>query len=164
MHFESLHQTHAEALLLFEKQNRAFFERVITARDDAFYSMDGVRQHINLLTRANDADAYLLIDGSEIIARANLKQIQANHDAEIGYRVSQSVAGKGVGSRCVDFVIRQARKRQLTQLYAYVMANNPASEKVLVNNGFEITLCLPDEFVHQGRTLNGFKYQRQLAL
>lgn len=127
MHFESLNQTHVEALLHFEKQNRLFFERVIAARDDAFYSIQGVRQHINSLISANDADAYLLLNGTEIVARAILKQIKANRDAEIGYRVSQLAAGKGLGSHCVEFLIRQARKRQLTQIYAYVMANNPAS-------------------------------------
>lgn len=42
----TLQSTDTEALLTFELDNREWFERHIDARDSAFYSIQGVTDHI----------------------------------------------------------------------------------------------------------------------
>lgn len=49
MRFESLNQTHVHKLYDFELQNRAFFENVIAPRGDGFYSIAGIKKHIEQL-------------------------------------------------------------------------------------------------------------------
>ncbi len=166
MHFESLDITHTEQLLAFELENRAYFESVIASRGTDFYSMLGVSQHIKSLLklkRQSLAYSFVLVNNGFIIARANIKDIHRDGIAEIGYRVGESAAGRGVGSLCVAHLVNTAINLKLKQLCAFVINNNPASEKVLFNNGFQLDLCIPNGFVHQGRPCHGFQYIRALA-
>lgn len=166
MLFESLNKSHADQLLTFELENRAFFESVIAPREDGFYSVAGVLNHIDhLLTlhRRSLTYPYVLVQHGIIIARANIKELQSDGIAEIGYRVGKTVAGKGVGSLCVAHLVNTGKMLGLKQLCAFVMNNNPASEKVWLKNGFMLTLCVPNGFIHQGKLCHGFKYHRDLA-
>ncbi len=166
MHFEQLNENHVERLLAFERENKVFFDHVITARTATFFSVDGVANHINdLLTLQQQTSAYsfVLMANDAIIGRANIKNVLHNTSAEIGYRVAQQFTGRGIGSLCVQHLISVSATLNLTKLHAYVMANNPASERILVKNSFSQTLCFPKHYLHQGQLLHGFQYTRIVA-
>lgn len=162
MIFEYLNESHARKLLAFELENREHFESFIAPRDISFYSHPGVKKHIAELQHLS-AKSFILFKNSVIIARANIKNIQLNGNAEIGYRVSKCATGQGIGTICVKYLVSISRELDLKFLSAYVINNNPASKKVLLNNGFYLDLCIPNGFEHQGKSFHGFKYLRAVA-
>ncbi|WP_268800421.1 GNAT family N-acetyltransferase [Pseudomonas huanghezhanensis] len=138
----TLRSADAKALLDFELENRAWFERSITPRDPAFYSLQGVSEHISdYLTRytAGTWHSCVIEDArGVIIGRANLKDIGlSGRSAEVGYRIAQDVCGKGLATLAVKHLIEQAQSRwHLNQLSAQVYAYNIGSAKVLERCGF----------------------------
>ncbi len=132
---------HIDRLFAFEIRNRLFFENCITPRPAAFYSLEGVQQHIHQLTAEYNmgvAFPAVLIRNNEIVGRINLKEIaRAASTAEIGYRIDQAHQGKGLASLGVRHLMHIASSDyDLQQLTARVLHNNPASARVLENAGF----------------------------
>ncbi|WHS62727.1 GNAT family N-acetyltransferase [Pseudomonas sp. G2-4] len=140
----TLHSTDTEALLAFELENREWFERHIDPRDSAFYSVQGVSDHI--MTYLADFTAgtwhpFVIEDpDGKIIGRANLKGIDmAERSAEVGYRIAQDACGQGLATLAVKHLIQEARVRwNLKRLVANVYAENIGSAKVLKRCGFLI--------------------------
>lgn len=141
MEFELLSETYFEKLDQFERENRVWFETLIEARPEAFYSESGVRRHIQdcvALEKAGRLVPLILLHGGEIIARANLKAICTKSGvAEVGYRVAEAQIGRGVASRCLAELIQVAGLRfgQL-RLRAQVLDNNSGSRRVLQKHDF----------------------------
>jgi ribosomal-protein-alanine N-acetyltransferase len=137
-----LKRTDAEALLAFEIHNREWFETHIDARDPAFYSLQGVADHIEgyLADFAIGAwHPFVIEDASQtIVGRANLKSIDVSErSAEVGYRIAQSVCGQGLATLALKHLIQEAQVRwDLTRLVAYVYEENVGSRKVLDRCGF----------------------------
>ncbi|AZD55356.1 Acetyltransferase [Pseudomonas chlororaphis subsp. aurantiaca] len=137
-----LSHTDTEALLAFETRNREWFESHIKARAPAFYSVQGVAEHIEDYLAGFAAGTWhpLVIEdcSGTIIGRANLKNIDsAQGSAEVGYRIAQSACGQGIATQALRHLIQQARTRwQLTQLVAYVYKDNLGSTKVVERCGF----------------------------
>ena len=137
-----LKRTDAEALLAFEIHNREWFETHIDARDPAFYSLQGVADHIEgyLADFAIGAwHPFVIEDASQtIVGRANLKSIDVSErSAEVGYRIAQSVCGQGLATLALKHLIQAAQVRwELRQLVAYVYEENVGSRKVLDRCGF----------------------------
>ena len=180
-HFEPLQQAHVKPLLAFEVANRRYFESLIAARDEQFFGLAGVSEHIAQqlsLVEEQKAAAFVLFEGKHIIARANIKNIQTdgsqangsqtngaqtNGYGEIGYRVAESAAGKGIATICASHLVSTAKHMGLKQLSGFVIANNPASERVLLKNGFCLKAHLPNEFEHKGELLDGYEYTLDLS-
>ena len=162
MLFESLNESHASKLLAFELENRKHFESFIEPRSESFYSLSGVQKHIVDLQNLS-GESFVLLENGVVLARANIKNIQSKGNAEIGYRVGKSATGKGIGTACVKHIVSIAKELGLNCLSAFVINNNPASEKVLLNNGFHLDLCIPNGFKHLGKSFHGFKYLRAVA-
>lgn len=139
--FELLANHHQDSLLAFELANRRGFERLIASRGNDFYSPEAVRAHIarqSELYRNAKAHSLVLIKGQQILARANLKNIN-NQQAEVGYRVAQACAGQGVAQACLrELMTVAARDYGLRRLVARVLDNNPASMHILKKHGFEV--------------------------
>lgn len=137
---------HAPALLAFERENRAYFAAVIPDRGDEFFA-EFDAQHAKLLaSQAAGTDYFYLLvaEGGEVIGRVNLFRV-ADGSAEIGYRIAQKAAGQGLATAAVRKVRELAATQYgLSSLRARVTLSNPASRKVLENNGFvavgELTL------------------------
>ena len=167
MHFESVAEKHVLSLLEFERINKRYFEMSIAPREAAFYSIDGVGNHVSelrYLKQQGRAWGYVLVDkqrNNQVVARANIKNRQGNR-AEIGYRVAEKESGKGIASRCVLFLIDEAKNMGITTLCAEVMDNNPASEKVLIKSGFNPTLCFYRKYQHQGVLYNSTHFELSL--
>lgn len=137
-----LQTTDTEALLDFEVENRGWFESHIEARDPAFYSLQGVAEHIERYLSGFAIGVWyplVIEDGRQrIVGRANLKSIDLSaRCAEVGYRVGQRACGQGLATLALSHLIQQAQARWgLTQLVAHVYKDNIGSRKVLDRCGF----------------------------
>lgn len=135
---ESLRAGHAPAVLSFELANRAFFAASITDRGDDFFEQFAERFDVSLAEQEEGVCAYYVLvaeDGS-VLGRFNLYQI-ADGSADLGYRVAQHVAGRGVATATVGELCDLAAARHgLRTLRAAVSSANVASQKVLIKSGF----------------------------
>lgn len=131
-----------DALLVFELENRAFFEARINARAPDYYSAAGVTQAIQ--SAIDDAAAgrgyqFLVKSGDEIIGRINLRDVVRSpmRSAVLGYRIGEAHAGKGHASAALRLLQEIAFGRLgLVRIEAGVHDSNLASARVLLRNGF----------------------------
>ena len=138
--FELLTIHHCPQLLDFELENKSWFESLIAAREDGFYSLSGVQKHIEqLVTAMNEGNGYSVVvtKGEQIVARANLKNIDGT-SAYIGYRVAKVATGQGTAQRCLNHLINHAKQCGLQKLKAQVLVNNPVSKHILEKAGFRL--------------------------
>ncbi len=132
----------ADALLSFELEHRAYFERWVNARDPAFYSLQGVAHAIAAAEAARAADQafqYLVIEDERIVGRVNLTAVRRTHfqSAELGYRIGEHDGGRGIASRAVALCLEQAfGTLGLLRVEAVARPENRGSVRVLERNGF----------------------------
>jgi [ribosomal protein S5]-alanine N-acetyltransferase len=135
---QRLHADHAQAVLAFELANRAYFATFISDRGDTFFDHFTERYTILLAEQAAGIGAFYVLvaeDGS-VLGRFNLT-FTGDDTAELGYRVAQHVAGRGVATETVRELCRLAVERHgLRTLKAAVSTANIASQKVLIKSGF----------------------------
>ncbi len=97
---------HAPALLAFERENRAYFAAVIPDRGDEFFTTFDT-QHARLLAlQANGTDYFhlLVTEDGEVVGRVNLVKVE-DGAAELGYRIAQKAAGRGLATAAVRKVL-----------------------------------------------------------
>jgi ribosomal-protein-alanine N-acetyltransferase len=129
---------HAPAVLAFELANRAYFAASISDRGDDFF--DRFTDLYNALLAEQEAGIcafyVLLADDGSVLGRFNLVDIK-DHTAELGYRVAQHAAGRGVATATVQELCRTAPSTHgLRTLRAAASHDNVASRKVLIKAGF----------------------------
>jgi ribosomal-protein-alanine N-acetyltransferase len=158
---EQLHAGHAPAVLAFELANRAYFAASISDRGDDFF--DEFTDLFNTLLAEQEAGhraCYVLVaaDGS-VLGRFNLANF-ADGTAELGYRVAEHAAGRGVATAAVrELCLLAAAKHGLRTLRAATSHENAASQKVLAKAGF-VRVGPADPADIGGKT--GTWYQRDL--
>ena len=135
---QRLRAGHASAVLAFELANRAYFAGFTSDRGDEFFD-NFTERHIALLAEqeAGLCACYVLAgeDGS-ILGRFNLYEIR-DGTAELGYRVAQQAAGRGVATASVrELCLLAATRHGLHTLRAATTHGNVASQRVLVKAGF----------------------------
>jgi [ribosomal protein S5]-alanine N-acetyltransferase len=158
---QRLNAGHAPAVLAFELENRAYFAASISDRGDDFFEQYADR-HSALLAEqeAGNGAFYVLVaeDGS-VLGRFNLL-LAGDGTAELGYRVAQRAAGRGVATAAVQELSRLAVVRHgLRTLRAATSLGNAASQKVLAKAGF--VPVGPADPAHIGGK-QGTWYQRDL--
>lgn len=130
---------HAAALLEFERTNRSYFAASIVDRGDAYFDEFTDRLDALLAEQESGISAFYVLveeDGS-IVGRFNLYDLQ-DGTAEVGYRVAQRIAGRGVAGATLQQLCRLAvRVHGLHTLKAATSHENVASQKVLSKAGFE---------------------------
>lgn len=132
----------AAALLRFEIEHRAYFERWVQARDPAFYSAQGVAAAIAAAESAwaaGQAFQYLVVEDARIVGRVNLTHIRRAHFhcADLGYRIGEHDGGRGVASQAVALCLEQAfGAHGLQRIEATARPMNQGSIRVLERNGF----------------------------
>ncbi|WP_329118901.1 GNAT family N-acetyltransferase [Streptomyces sp. NBC_01465] len=135
---ELLRLDHASPLLAFEQENRAYFAALIPDRGDDYFAHFDAR-HSDLLAEQETGTVLfhlLVADDGEVLGRFNLFDV-ADGSAELGYRVAERAAGKGIASAAVrDMCARAAQEYGLTTLRARTTLDNPASRAVLARTGF----------------------------
>ena len=135
---EQLHADHAPAVLAFELTNRAYFAAFINDRGDEFYDQFPDRHSAMLAEQEAGICAFyvLVADDGEVLGRFNLYDFE-DGTANLGYRVAQQAAGRGVATTTVRELCRIAAARHgLRTLRAATSHDNAASQKVLTKAGF----------------------------
>jgi ribosomal-protein-alanine N-acetyltransferase len=133
----------APALLAFERENRAWFERWVHPREPGYYALEAVEAAIARAEEDRRADTgyqYLALgaDG-RIVGRVNLRGVRRPHyrSAELGYRIGEREAGRGFAGAAVGLCLREAfGALGLWRLEATARPHNLASIRVLERNGF----------------------------
>ncbi|MFJ8625516.1 GNAT family N-acetyltransferase [Kitasatospora sp. NPDC093550] len=156
---EPLRADHAEELLAFERANRAYFARSIPDRGDAYFAGFPARHAALLAEQAEGTCRFHVVRDAAgvLVGRVNLVDL-AGGSAEVGYRVAESAAGRGLASAALAEVCRLAATAYgLTGLTAATTVDNAASRAVLARTGFR--------FTHQCRLggLPALAYRRDLG-
>lgn len=158
---ELLRADHAPAVLAFERANRAYFAAFISDRGDEYFDHFAERHAALLAEQQAGRGAYYLLttgDGS-VLGRFNLIFTE-NGTAEVGYRVAQHAAGRGLATAAVRQLCQLAAERHgLRTLKAATSRQNIASQKVLAKAGF--VPAGPADPAHLGGK-QGTWYQRDL--
>ncbi|MFB7310925.1 GNAT family N-acetyltransferase [Streptomyces sp. NPDC056192] len=158
-----LHISHVPAVLAFELANRAYFAASVSDRGDDFFARFTDRFNALLVEQEAGICAFyvLVAEDSSVLGRFNLVDIE-DHTAELGYRVAQHVAGRGVATATVREVCRlAAAQHRLRTLRAATAHQNVASQKVLTKAGF--VPVGPADPAHIGGAA-GTWYQRDLVV
>jgi ribosomal-protein-alanine N-acetyltransferase len=137
---ERLTDVHAEAVLAFERENRAYFAASILDRGDAFF--EEFAERLAALLAEQEAGIcrfhVLVDDAGAVVGRVNLVDIE-NGSAELGYRIAEKAAGKGLASAAVRAIVGLAGSEYgLTSLRAGTSVRNVASQTVLERAGFQL--------------------------
>ncbi|MHB8247070.1 MAG: GNAT family N-acetyltransferase [Acidimicrobiales bacterium] len=125
-------------ILAFELENRGYFIESISDRGDEYF--DQFDERYNELLAEQEAGIcanYVLVDeDGSVLGRFNLYRL-ADGAAEVGYRVAQRVAGRGVATAAVRELCQLAAARYgLRSLKAATSDQNVASQRVLIKAGF----------------------------
>ncbi|MET7982067.1 MULTISPECIES: GNAT family N-acetyltransferase [unclassified Streptomyces] len=138
---ERLRLDHAPALLSFELENRVYFAASIPDRGDAWFAgFDAVLRERLAEQDAGQAHFHLAVDDTgAVLARVNLVDV-AGGSADLGYRVAERAAGRGLATAAVREVCALAASAYgLTTLRAAATTDNAASRAVLARTGFLVT-------------------------
>jgi ribosomal-protein-alanine N-acetyltransferase len=129
---------HESAILEFELANRSYFAASISDRGDEYFQ-EFAQRHRELLAEQETGRFifYVLVDDDEtVVGRFNLYDV-AEGRADVGYRVAERVAGRGVATTSVLSLCRIAREELgLVSLGALTTEENVASQRVLAKAGF----------------------------
>jgi len=135
---QRLHAGHAPAVLAFELANRGYFRAFINDRGDDFFAEFSER-HGALLAEQEDGIGafYVLVAGDgSVLGRFNLF-FTGDGTANLGYRVAEQVAGRGVATAAVrELCALAAARHGLRTLRAATSSQNIGSQKVLAKAGF----------------------------
>jgi len=135
---ERLRAAHAEALLDFERENREYFARTVPDRGDAYFAEFADRHRALLAEQAAGiCHFHVILDADgHLVGRVNLVDVE-DGTAELGYRVAERAAGRGVATAAVRLVCEEAATAYgLRALTAVTTLDNAASRAVLRRCGF----------------------------
>jgi ribosomal-protein-alanine N-acetyltransferase len=135
---QQLSAEHGPAVLDFELANRSYFAAFISDRGDEFFAEFTDRHRAMLAEQAAGHGAFYVLVGEDgsVLGRFNLYEIK-DGTAELGYRVAEHVAGRGVATAAVLELCELAAARHgLRVLTAAVAEANVASQKVILKAGF----------------------------
>jgi [ribosomal protein S5]-alanine N-acetyltransferase len=138
LQLQLLRSDHVAAVLAFEVANRAYFAVWITDRGDEFYEQFPERHRASLAEQdAGVCVFHVLVDGAgAVVGRFNLYDL-VDETAEVGYRVAEDVAGRGVATSTLQALCQlAAEKYGLRTLTAKTSKENMASQRVLEKTGF----------------------------
>ncbi|MFJ7151829.1 GNAT family N-acetyltransferase [Streptomyces sp. NPDC100445] len=155
---QRLRAGHEAAVLAFERAGRAYFARTVPDRGDAYFAEFAARHRALLAEQAAGVCHFhvVLDDHGELVGRVNLVDVDAG-SAELGYRIAERAAGRGLATAMVAEVCRLAREAYgLSALTARTTTDHTASRTVLERNGFTVT----EHTTVAGRP--GVRYRRRL--
>lgn len=126
-------------LFRFEVENRWWFEKFVDPRPVGYFNYPVFESFQNQLVTEQDQNQGLYFlaieDQSRVIGRFNLYDIN-NDVIELGYRIAEDRAGKGITTHLVAEMVKIARLNNFRAIRARVEVANPSSAKVLEKNGF----------------------------
>jgi ribosomal-protein-alanine N-acetyltransferase len=138
LELQRLRSDHADAVLAFETMQRAYFAASITDRGDEFFEdyAEVHRLHLAEMDSGRSAFHVLVDENGKVVGRFNLYEI-ANGAADVGYRMAENVAGRGIATSALKALCRLAAEQYgLRTLKATTSNENIASQRVLVKADF----------------------------
>ncbi|MEU9233759.1 GNAT family N-acetyltransferase [Streptomyces subrutilus] len=135
---QRLRDDHAPALLAFERENRAYFAASVPDRGDLYFEHFADRHAALLAEQAAGLHHFHLLmdEGGEVLGRVNLVDVAAG-SAELGYRMAERAAGRGLATAAVGGICALAAAEYgLTSLRAVTTLDNAGSRAVLERTGF----------------------------
>jgi ribosomal-protein-alanine N-acetyltransferase len=135
---QRLRADHAPAILAFETANRTYFAASISDRGDEYFEHFTERHNALLAEQEAGTGAYyvLLADDGAVLGRFNLVFVE-DGVTQLGYRVAQHVAGRGVATATVrDLCSLAASRHGVRAFRAATARDNLASQRVLLSAGF----------------------------
>ncbi|SHO54519.1 GNAT family N-acetyltransferase [Vibrio quintilis] len=157
-----------DELLEFELTNRSWFDLHISPRNEDFYSPQGVKSQISeflsLHTHGKMYPMLIRTGSNEICGRINVHRIESgNGTGELGYRIGERFASKGIASKAVNRLISYlVSESKLGVLKAIVLTSNLGSRKVLERNGFRKVKDIPKYAELNGDLKDAIEYERTL--
>ncbi|MFD4509215.1 GNAT family N-acetyltransferase [Streptomyces sp. NPDC058457] len=136
-----LRPDHFPALLAFEQENRAYFAATVPDRGDDYFARFDERLRALLAEQeAGICYFHVLVEAAgEVLGRVNLVDVE-DGGADLGYRIAERAAGRGLATWGVREVCRRAVDAYgLTTLRAATTLGNTASRAVLARTGFTVT-------------------------
>jgi [ribosomal protein S5]-alanine N-acetyltransferase len=134
---QRLRSDHAAAVFAFEVANRAYFAISVPDRGDEFYEQFSERYRALLAEQdAGVCVFHVLLDGDgAVVGRFNLYDL-VDGTAEVGFRVAEQVAGRGVATSTLRALCQLAATQYgLSTLTAKASNENVASRRVLEKAG-----------------------------
>jgi Acetyltransferases, including N-acetylases of ribosomal proteins len=138
---EQLRPDHEAAVLAFEQANRAYFVEYIGDRGDDYFAEFAQRYRALLAEQDAGVCAFFVLveQAGAVVGRFNLYDL-VDSGADVGYRVAQRVAGRGVATSGLQKLCRVAEERYgLRRLSAAISDTNVASQRVVAKVGFVAT-------------------------
>ena len=152
-------------LLAFELINKEWFESFIEARDEDFFSEEGIKDHIDFyLSEYEKGRIYPMIlknAQGTICGRANLYNINREKESGfIGYRIGEEFISQGLATYATKVLVDIARETlALSQLIATAATDNLASQRVLSKNGFKQVGFKPEFTIVDGEIIDCYEYR-----
>lgn len=144
INIELVKESIAQELLEFERTNRRFFAASMGDFGDDYYKFDEMKKLLTAIEKEHEQDQrhmYVIRNEAGIlVGRVNLFSISrgALNKAEVGYRIGQEHNGKGIGTKAVGLVIKEAFETyQFHRLEASTAPSNIGSQVVLLKNQFQ---------------------------
>ncbi|MFJ6485842.1 GNAT family N-acetyltransferase [Streptomyces sp. NPDC091682] len=132
---------HAPALLAFERENRSYFAASVPDRGDRYFAAFDERHAALMAEQAAGLCFFhvLVGDGGEVVGRVNLVDVAAG-SAELGYRIAERAAGRGLATAAVREACGLAvAEYGLAELRAVTTLDNTGSRAVLARTGFVVS-------------------------
>ena len=132
----------AAAVLAFESENRAHFERWIATRGDAYYHLAIVENSLKDAQwqwQAGREYHFLAWFDGALAGRLTIRNIERQYykKGEIGYRFGEAFGGRGLASAAVRLVTEKAFKEfGLHRIESKIIIDNLPSAGVMRKSGF----------------------------
>ncbi|MCX4650443.1 GNAT family N-acetyltransferase [Streptomyces microflavus] len=129
---------HAEALLAFERENRAYFSASVPDRGDGYFTGFAARHSELLAEQEAGLHHFHVVEDADgtLLGRINLVGVQ-DGSAELGYRIGEKAAGRGLATWAVRrLCVTAVQEYGLTVLRAETTLDNAGSRAVLARTGF----------------------------
>ncbi|MCF6303154.1 MAG: GNAT family N-acetyltransferase [Devosiaceae bacterium] len=134
-----LNSADSAVLLGFELKNQSYFEQFVPPRPDGFLTLAGMEGAVSALIKemaSGQGWYFVLWRHGEIVGRFNFSKCSEGC-FELGYRVGQSDAGKGLASSGLILALEHMKsKSNVRVIVAETTPNNKASIRVLQKCGF----------------------------
>lgn len=138
----ALSEADAPSLAAAYRRNRDHLAPWQPIRGEAFYSDDGQAAAVLATLEAAAAgtqDPWLITCGADIVGRVTLSNIARGMflSANLGYWTDHGHTGRGLATGAVGFAVRRADELGLHRVEAGTLADNLASQRVLLKCGFD---------------------------
>ena len=142
---ERMNHNNKRDIYEFEDANKAFFEKTLPPRPDAYNQFESFSKVIDgfIDEQANGiCSMYVIRDvNGQMVGRINL-HIEETSDfkkAELGYRIAEQAQGNGYASEAVKLTLLEAfESLGIDIVEAGTSTKNIGSQKVLEKNGFKL--------------------------